>query len=165
MTKNRRLIDGTVDISRLDRCTSTGRRINTKNWHTVYSRPFLHASTFSHRHGIVVTSTTPKLHSRKFIDMLMSCGAWQLPLPRSTIPLLHFHWSEEALPAQRPSCPDILLYYRSSCIFLHWLLCTIHFLGCMLCFCLRRFLVCQTTYCHKCNQNGCNRSHPGMWFF
>ena len=60
--------------------------------------------------------------------------------------------------------PDILLYYRSSCIFLHWLLCTIHFLGCMLCFCLRRFLVCQTTYCHKRNQNGCNRSHPGMWF-
>ena len=35
----------------------------------------------------------------------------------------------------------------------------------MLCFCLLRFLVCQTTYCHKCNQNGCNRSHPGMWFF
>lgn len=84
----------------------------------------------------------------------------------STVPL----WMSSAqffcIPVAKCLCPfpDILLYYRSSCIFLHWLLCTIHFLGCMLCFCLRRFLVCQTTYCHKCNQNGCNRSHPGMWF-
>lgn len=54
----------------------------------------------------------------------------------STVPL----WMSSAqffcIPVAKCLCPfpDILLYYRSSCIFLHWLLCTIHFLGCMLCF-------------------------------